>query len=65
MTGSKGAMHRVATASMVLAMLSLAACGRAGPLEPPPAAVADAPADAGEADAPRNDRPFILDGLLQ
>lgn len=52
---------------LMLALSALAACGRAGPLEPPPSSVV-APADDAEdeaaEDAPKQDRPFILDGIL-
>ncbi len=58
-------MSKAATAIMIIAALALAACGRAGPLEPPPASVAGAPAQPGQDDAPDDDRPFVLDGLLQ
>ncbi|MEO1703069.1 MAG: lipoprotein [Pseudomonadota bacterium] len=44
----------------------VAACGRAGPLEPPPGS-ATAPAEDGQGavqEAPKEDKPFVLDGLL-
>ncbi len=44
-----------------LVLGTLAACGRAGPLEPPPSAAVPAE-DAQE--APEEDKPFILDGIL-
>ena len=45
-------------------LLALAACGRAGPLEPPPARTA--PDGTPEQAQPEEaDRPFILDGLIQ
>lgn len=48
----------------LIAMLAgLAACGRAGPLEPPPSSVVT-DADGNEVEAPKEDKPFILDGLL-
>lgn len=52
---------------LILMLGSLAACGRAGPLQPPPASVSAPSDDAEEADAdeaPKPDRPFILDGIL-
>ncbi|MEM8542275.1 MAG: lipoprotein [Pseudomonadota bacterium] len=52
---------------LMLALSALAACGRAGPLEPPPSSVAAPADDAGDSaseDAPKQDRPFILDGIL-
>ncbi|WP_199223279.1 LPS translocon maturation chaperone LptM [Oricola cellulosilytica] len=45
-----------------LVALGIAACGRAGPLEPPPASATSTPATAEE--TPVEDRPFILDALL-
>lgn len=48
---------------MIALLAGLAACGRAGSLEPPPsAAVTDE--DGNKVDAPKEDKPFILDGLL-
>ena len=49
----------------IVALLMLgfvAACGRAGPLEPPPGAVTAPAQEAPE--APKEDKPFVLDGLL-
>lgn len=55
-------------AALAALLLALAACGRAGPLEPPPAsatATVGAAAKA-EAGAPADgDRPFILDALIE
>jgi predicted small lipoprotein YifL len=48
-------------AFLVLFAASVSACGRAGPLEPPPAAAA---AKTGQQDVPAEDKPFILDPLL-
>ncbi len=51
-------------ASALIVLLSaLSACGRAGPLEPPPSSVADnsSTTDASET---VEDKPFVLDGLL-
>jgi predicted small lipoprotein YifL len=54
-------LTRTALAALLLA---LAACGRAGPLEPPPARTA--PDGTPEQTQPEGaDRPFILDGLIQ
>lgn len=48
---------------MLVALLAgLAACGRAGPLEPPPSKVIAPDEDAAEPE--QEDRRFILDGLL-
>ena len=60
---------RSALTSLLVALLvsaiGLSACGRKGPLEPPPnAKVADAQASDG-ADSSKPDRPFILDRLLR
>lgn len=46
-----------------LLALTMSACGRAGPLEPPPASAASAQRVA-DGDQPVDDRPFVLDGLL-
>jgi predicted small lipoprotein YifL len=48
------------------AAVGLSACGRKGPLEAPPSAVAaaEAGADTGEATPPKPDKDFILDPLL-
>ena len=40
---------------------AIVACGRAGPLEPPPSAAV--PAENGE-ETPEEDKPFILDRIL-
>lgn len=52
---------------LMLVLSAIAACGRAGPLQPPSAS-ATAPAEDSEAveaeAAPKPDRPFILDGIL-
>ena len=54
-------LTRSALAALVLA---LAACGRAGPLEPPPARGAP-DGTAGQAQPEDAGRPFILDGLIK
>ena len=46
---------------LVLFAASVSACGRAGPLEPPPAAAA---AKTDKQDVPVEDKPFVLDPLL-
>ena len=49
---------------LMFAVLLLAACGRAGPLEPPPASVTQG--DGQVQTEPRGeDRPFILDPLIE
>ncbi len=40
---------------------SIAACGRAGPLEPPSTTVVN---DENAEQTPEEDKPFILDGIL-
>ena len=50
----------------VLLLAAVAACGRAGDLEPPPGSV-PAPSQDQDGDAqvaPVEDKPFVLDGLL-
>ena len=47
-----------------LAATTLTACGRRGPLEAPSASANPATAEKAEA-APAEDKPFILDGLIQ
>lgn len=52
---------------LILILGSLAACGRAGPLQPPSATVSTSAENAEEAEAEeaqKPDRPFILDGIL-
>ena len=46
-------------------LLALAACGRAGPLEPPPASATAMAGTAERAEPAAGDRPFILDGLIE
>jgi predicted small lipoprotein YifL len=58
-----------AAAGILVAGLTLSACGRKGPLEPPPNAQSSDPAYAVEepVEAQKNakpDRPFVLDRLL-
>ena len=55
---------RVAVAVVLISAVGLSACGRKGPLEPPPsAAVTDGEAQSPE-DNGKPDNPFILDGLI-
>lgn len=58
-------MHAMVT-GIVIAGLSLSACGRKGGLEPPPEIEVVDPdlAVEGPAHDEKPDRPFILDGLL-
>ncbi|MEL6203615.1 MAG: lipoprotein [Pseudomonadota bacterium] len=50
----------------IVLLAALAACGRAGDLEPPPGSVtAPSQNQEGQAqEAPVEDKPFVLDGLL-
>jgi predicted small lipoprotein YifL len=61
-------LSRALIAGVLLAAIGLTACGRKGPLEPPPAAAARSaepdgtkPADTGPT---KPDKPFLLDPLL-
>ena len=59
------AARTLLTRSAVVALcVALAACGRAGPLEPPPASVSQGQAQT-EDGQPEQDRPFVLDRLLE
>jgi len=56
---------RVAVAAMLMSAVGLSACGRKGPLEPPPKAdVTTQEQGANPADAGKSDRNFPLDFLL-
>jgi len=57
-------LSNAVTPLFLIALLAVAACGRAGPLEPPPASIAAPATPDAQADAV-DDRPFVLDGLLQ
>lgn len=64
----RGRMNNLVVLGLAAAMaLSLSACGRKGPLEPPPGSVTST--TAGEEARPQQkpkkpDRPFILDSLI-
>lgn len=45
--------------------MALSACGRRGPLEAPSAAANPPVAGEKAADAPVEDKPFVLDGLIR
>ncbi|MEM9206081.1 MAG: lipoprotein [Pseudomonadota bacterium] len=60
---------RLVVTVLMCVCLAVAACGRKGPLEPPPGATKPPPLEENEAVKPgprasNPDRPFILDGLL-
>ncbi len=50
---------------LCLTAASLSACGRRGPLEAPSAAANPPAAGEKAADAPVEDKPFVLDGLIK
>ncbi len=43
---------------------AVSACGRKGPLEPPPASVTSTPGEPNQATPPAPDKRFILDPLI-
>ncbi len=56
---------RIALAAVLVSAVGLSACGRKGPLEPPPKAdVSTQDPNANPADAGKSDRNFPLDFLL-
>ncbi|HZP18794.1 MAG TPA: lipoprotein [Bauldia sp.] len=61
-------LYKAAVCGLVLAALTLSACGRKGPLEPPPGAAVTKPdpSDPATADptVKKPDRHFVLDPLL-
>ena len=58
-------LGRAAVLVVLAEAIGLAACGRKGPLEPPPSAVsATAPEAEAPAAPPKPDKDFILDPLL-
>ncbi|MGE0231677.1 MAG: lipoprotein [Flavobacteriaceae bacterium] len=59
-------MLRALLTLLMVSMLALAvsACGRKGPLEPPPGKPDQGPATSDGIPAEKPNRPFILDGLL-
>jgi predicted small lipoprotein YifL len=65
----RSAIFRAARAGVLIAALALSACGRNGPLEPPPSAVATSGDNAAAADkAPSAVKPshgFVLDPLVR
>ena len=65
-SGDRRVIVRAALAAVLVSAVGLSACGRKGPLEPPPSAAATPADGSGESpqDAGKSDAPFILDGLL-
>jgi len=66
----RSAVMRASRAGILIALLALAACGRNGPLEPPPGAVAtnngdNASATSQAAPASKPNRSFVLDPLVR
>ncbi|QBK29184.1 MAG: lipoprotein [Roseitalea porphyridii] len=60
------AVRTVMTRSALAALLlALAACGRAGPLEPPPASATATTGQAADPEPAPADRGFILDPLIE
>ena len=58
-------MTRLVALTMIAALLfTLSACGRRGALEAP-SAIGNAPKEAAAPDEPKEDKPFILDGLIK
>ncbi len=55
---------RILIVTVIAAALVLGACGRRGPLEPPPSAADVAPSQGVEKEA-RDDRSFPLDFLIE
>lgn len=51
-------------ALLLIVAIGLSACGRRGPLEAPSASVTANPVSKEKQEAPVEDRPFILDGLI-
>jgi predicted small lipoprotein YifL len=51
--------------ALLAAATILSACGRKGPLEAPSASANPAAANGAAQPAPVEDKPFILDGLIQ
>ena len=58
-------MTRLVALTLIAAsLITLSACGRRGALEAP-SAIGNAPKEAPVPDAPKEDKPFILDGLIK
>ncbi len=54
----------VALTLIATSLMTLSACGRRGALEAP-SAIGNAPKEAAQPDAAKDDKPFILDGLIK
>lgn len=59
-----GTLTKALVLTLVAAAIGLSACGRKGPLEPPPNAVTATAPQPAEATPPKPDKDFILDPLL-
>lgn len=58
-------MTRLVALTLIAAsLMTLSACGRRGALEAP-SAIGNPPKEAASPDAPKEDKPFILDGLIK
>jgi predicted small lipoprotein YifL len=57
-------LTKVLVLAVVVAAVGLSACGRRGPLEPPPGSAVAADPAADPATPPKPDKDFILDPLL-
>lgn len=58
-------MTRIAIFALIASAIALSACGRKGPLEAPTGAVNPPPQTGQPQSAPVEDKPFVLDGLIQ
>jgi predicted small lipoprotein YifL len=58
-------MTRLVALTLIAAsLITLSGCGRRGALEAP-SAIGNAPKEAAAPDAPKEDKPFVLDGLIK
>lgn len=61
-----GIMKKTLTGLIIVTICgaALAGCGRKGPLEPPPSSMIEN-ADGKKVEKPKENKPFILDGLIK
>jgi predicted small lipoprotein YifL len=64
MTACGTLLSRLALAGVLITALALGACGRKGPLEPPPSAAAAQSGENGQPPAKQPDKKLLIDGLL-